>query len=197
MLALGKLLELTLAGREPAQKIQLTVGGVRMRWLGEGALEVRPPEGQDNGLDLLLSAGIHGNETAPMELLDELLHALARGEIEHLAALIEADDLGVQIGLVTDTLPMNGFQIFRQADRSTLTISPFRLGEQPNIRVGVAMATSAPEALKLHHKIVTDAWRTAMKGPTAAAYLRELLNADAPASASRSPRRPEPKAKAV
>ena len=31
MLALGKLLELTLAGREPAQKIQLTVDGVQMR----------------------------------------------------------------------------------------------------------------------------------------------------------------------
>ena len=44
MLALGKLLELTLAGREPAQKTQMTVGGVRLRWLGEGALEVRPPK---------------------------------------------------------------------------------------------------------------------------------------------------------
>ena len=43
MLALGKLLELTLAGREPAQKIQLTADGVRLRWLGEGALEVTPP----------------------------------------------------------------------------------------------------------------------------------------------------------
>ena len=42
MLALGKLLELTLAGREPAEKTQLTVEGVRMRWLSEGALEVRP-----------------------------------------------------------------------------------------------------------------------------------------------------------
>ena len=29
MLALGKLLELTLAGREPAEKTQLTVDGVR------------------------------------------------------------------------------------------------------------------------------------------------------------------------
>lgn len=44
MLALGKLLELTLAGREPAEKTQLTVEGVRMRWLSEGALEVRPPK---------------------------------------------------------------------------------------------------------------------------------------------------------
>ena len=85
MLALGKLLELTLAGREPAEKTQLTVEGVRMRWLSEGALEVRPPEARDNGLDLLLSAGIHGNETAPIELLDRLLHDIAQIEREQRA----------------------------------------------------------------------------------------------------------------
>ncbi len=105
-------------------------------------------------------------------------HAATRAEIEHLARLIEADNLGVQIGLVTDTLPQNGFQIFRQAERSTLTISPFRLGAQPNIRVGVAMLTSAPEALKLHDQIVKDAWKTALKGPAAVDYLRGLLDAD-------------------
>ncbi len=88
MLALGKLLELTLAGREPAEKTQLTVDGVRMRWLGEGALEVRPPEVRDNGMDLLLSAGIHGNETAPIELLDELLHGIAKGEIKPRARIL-------------------------------------------------------------------------------------------------------------
>ncbi|MGH8438421.1 MAG: succinylglutamate desuccinylase [Pseudomonas sp.] len=88
MLALGKLLELTLAGREPAEKTQLTVDGVRMRWLGEGALEVRPPEARDNGMDLLLSAGIHGNETAPIELLDELLHGIAKGEIKPRARVL-------------------------------------------------------------------------------------------------------------
>ncbi|WP_017475891.1 succinylglutamate desuccinylase [Pseudomonas sp. PAMC 26793] len=82
MLALGKLLELTLAGREPAQKIQLTVDGVQLRWLSEGALEVRPPEARDNGGDVLLSSGIHGNETAPIELADRLLQGIARGEIK-------------------------------------------------------------------------------------------------------------------
>jgi len=81
MLALGKLLDLTLAGREPAQKIQLTTGGVSLRWLGEGALEVRPSADTDSGLDLLLSAGVHGNETAPIELLDSLLQAIARGQL--------------------------------------------------------------------------------------------------------------------
>ncbi|MBF8730693.1 MULTISPECIES: succinylglutamate desuccinylase [Pseudomonas] len=88
MLALGKLLDLTLADHEPAEKTQVTVEGVRLRWLGEGALEVRPPEGKDNGLDLLLSAGIHGNETAPIELLDELLHGVARGEIKPRARVL-------------------------------------------------------------------------------------------------------------
>ncbi|AHL35524.1 succinylglutamate desuccinylase [Pseudomonas brassicacearum] len=88
MLALGKLLELTLAGREPAEKTQLTVEGVRMRWLSEGALEVKPPEARDNGLDLLLSAGIHGNETAPIELLDRLLHDIARGNLKPRARIL-------------------------------------------------------------------------------------------------------------
>ena len=88
MLALGKLLELTLAGREPAEKTQLTVDGVRMRWLAEGALEVRPPEAHDSGMDVLLSAGIHGNETAPIELLDRLLNAIARGDVKPRARIL-------------------------------------------------------------------------------------------------------------
>ncbi|MDM8349189.1 succinylglutamate desuccinylase [Pseudomonas sp. sp1636] len=88
MLALGKLLELTLAGFEPAAKIQLTPEGARLRWLAEGALEVTPPAASDNGLDLLLSAGIHGNETAPIELLDRLLHGIARGELKPRARIL-------------------------------------------------------------------------------------------------------------
>ena len=88
MLALGKLLELTLAGREPTEKIQLTSGGVRLHWLGEGALDVTPPAAEDTGLDLLLSAGVHGNETAPIELLDRLLQAIARGQLKPRARIL-------------------------------------------------------------------------------------------------------------
>ena len=32
-LALGRLLDLTLAGREPTEKIQLTADGTRLHWL--------------------------------------------------------------------------------------------------------------------------------------------------------------------
>ncbi|MCW3148944.1 succinylglutamate desuccinylase [Stutzerimonas stutzeri] len=88
MLALGKLLELTLAGREPCEKIQLTPQGVKLRWLAEGAMLVTPPDGLDDGLDLLLSAGIHGNEIIPIQLLDRLVRALARGELLPRARLL-------------------------------------------------------------------------------------------------------------
>jgi hypothetical protein len=101
---------------------------------------------------------------------------MARAEIEHFASIIEEESIGVQIGLVTDSLPHTGFQIFRRRSGDMLTISPFRLGEQPNIRVGVAMATSAPEALALHENVVKEAWRTAIKGREAATYLRKLVS---------------------
>ena len=63
-------------------------------------------------------------------------------------------------------------------------MSPFRLGENTNIRVGVAMVTSAPEAVTLHNKVVEEAWRTAIKGQAAADYLHRLLESPKTAVAS-------------
>lgn len=88
MLALGKLLDLTLAGREPTEKIQLTADGTRLHWLAEGALEVTPIGARDNGVDLLLSAGIHGNETAPIELLERLIRKVAAGTLKPAARVL-------------------------------------------------------------------------------------------------------------
>jgi transcriptional regulator with XRE-family HTH domain len=101
--------------------------------------------------------------------------ALARAEAEHFVALMEDEPIGVQIGIVPDTLPHASFQIFRQPDRQVLALSPFRLGEEPNIRVGVAMITSAPEALALHEKMAKDLWRRALKGAAAVALMREMI----------------------
>jgi len=100
---------------------------------------------------------------------------LARAEAEHFVGLMEDEPIGVQIGIVPDTLPHASFQIFRQPDRQVLALSPFRLGEQPNIRVGVAMITSAPEALALHEKMAKDLWRRALKGDAAVRLMREMI----------------------
>jgi len=88
---------------------------------------------------------------------------------------MEAEPIGVQIGVIPGTLPHNSFQIFRQADRRLLALSPFRLGEQPNISAGIAMITSAEEALSLHQRMVEEMWRRAIKGPAGAQYLRALI----------------------
>lgn len=99
----------------------------------------------------------------------------ARAEIEYFARLTEAEPIGIQVGIVTGTLPHTGFQIFRTGDRKTLSISPFRLGEQPNIKLGVAMITENPEAISLHEAVVEEMWRHALKGREAASYLRDLI----------------------
>ncbi len=88
MLALGNLLELTLSGREPDEKVQFTADGTRLEWLAEGVLEVSPPDSQDAGLDLVLSAGVHGCEVVPITLLDRLIQAIGRGEIHIRARLL-------------------------------------------------------------------------------------------------------------
>jgi transcriptional regulator with XRE-family HTH domain len=113
-----------------------------------------------------------------LELSERVRHhrqTLARAEAEHLVRLMEDEPIGVQIGIVPDTLPHASFQIFRQPDRQVLALSPFRLGEQPNVRVGVAMITSAPEALALHEKMAKDLWRRALKGDAAVRLMREMI----------------------
>lgn len=132
-------------------------------------------------LHRFIQNGMAGSATLPPEEL-EARKALARAEVEHFAQVIEEEAIGVQIGVVTESLPHTNFQIFRMADRKMLTISPFNLGEQPNIRLGVAMVTSAPEAIELHEKAVSEMWRGAIKGAAAAAHLRALL-ASTPAPA--------------
>ena len=119
--------------------------------------------------------GLTGRLDLPETTLAER-RKLARAEAEHFARLMADEPIGVQIGIVPDTLPHASFQIFRQPDRQVLALSPFRLGEQPNIRVGVAMITSAPEALALHDKMAKDLWSRAIKGPAAVSFMRELMD---------------------
>ena len=126
-------------------------------------------------IDRFLRNGLVGRLDLPNDVLVER-RARARAEAEHLIRLMEQEPISIQIGVVPGTLPHNSFQIFRQADRKILTLSPFRLGEQPNVYGGIAMITSAPEALGLHEGTVENLWRRSHKGRDAAAFMRDLID---------------------
>jgi transcriptional regulator with XRE-family HTH domain len=126
-------------------------------------------------IERFLRNGMVGNYRLPDQVRRER-RALARAEIAHFATAIEESPIGIQIGIVPETLSQAGFQIFRQPTRQMLSISPFRLGEHPNVRVGVAMITSAPEALALHRNVFNEMWKRAMKGSDAVRFLRGLLD---------------------
>ncbi|WP_312457149.1 succinylglutamate desuccinylase [Pseudescherichia sp.] len=71
-------LALTLAGIHP-DKTQGDNVTFSWRWHGEGLLELTPHLPVDRAL--VISAGIHGNETAPVEIVDDLLAALYSGSL--------------------------------------------------------------------------------------------------------------------
>lgn len=125
-------------------------------------------------MEHFLRNGLVGRLDLP-EQVRRKRRALARAEAEHFVALMQDEPIGVQIGIVPDMLPHASFQLFRQPDRQVLALSPFRLGEQPNVRVGVAMITSAPEALALHEKMARDLWQRALKGTAAVRLMRSLI----------------------
>lgn len=125
-------------------------------------------------VERFLHHGLIGRSGLPENVLVQR-KALACAEIEHFTNLLEDPPIGVQVGVVTDTLPHTGFQLFRQPERKILVLSPFRLGGEPNVRVGVAMITSAPDALSFHEAAIDEMWGRALKGQAAANLVRHLL----------------------
>lgn len=125
-------------------------------------------------IDRFLRNGLVGRPDLPESVL-AVRRKAAREEAEHLVDLMQSEPIGVQIGIVPGSLPHSSFQISRQPDRRLLSLSPFRLGEQPNVEAGIAMITEAPEALSLHDKAVEDMWKRARKGPAAAKFMKDLL----------------------
>lgn len=68
----------TLEGKAPKQS-EGANAHLNWRWWDEGILTLTPH--RQTGKALVLSAGIHGNETAPVEILAQLVDALLAGEL--------------------------------------------------------------------------------------------------------------------
>jgi hypothetical protein len=74
-------------------------------------------------------------------------------------------------------LPTTGFQLIRQEERSVVVTSPFRIGEQPNVRYGIATISDARDAIDVHQKLADQLWTSVLLGKIAADELRRLIKA--------------------
>ena len=101
--------------------------------------------------------------------------AVAAAEMERIADLMETEPMGLQFGLIASAEPSSGFAILRGRDRATLAVNPFRADTAPVSQTGVAMVTSADEAIAAHQRVAEAMWRDAVRGRAAAAQVRELI----------------------
>lgn len=100
---------------------------------------------------------------------------VAIAEAENIAALMEAEPMGVQLGLMAGGAPNGSFKLMRNRERAFLCVNPFRLEAHPSAQVGVAMITGAEEAITLHQRVAEAQWRDATKGAAAAREVRAMV----------------------
>lgn len=74
-------LDFVLDGKRPALTEGTLLSGVKWTWLGDGIVRFEPQSAQDQVLQsVVASAGIHGDETAPIEILSMLVADIASGK---------------------------------------------------------------------------------------------------------------------
>jgi hypothetical protein len=100
----------------------------------------------------------------------------AQVEVENLINIMSDEPMGIQIGVIEHTMPNVTFQLFRKPKQTVLALSPFRLGETPDIQMGVAMITASQEAVGLYESMSSDLWRRSRKGREGAAMLKVILD---------------------
>jgi len=122
----------------------------------------------------LVTLGLVGRLGLPAATVVKRRQA-ARRQVQHLARLMKTEPLGIQIGLIEDVVPNAAFQLFYQGNAVVLGNSPFRIGELPNLHVGVAMITSSPEAVDLHVQLFDRLWSGCKRGSDGARLLEAML----------------------
>jgi transcriptional regulator with XRE-family HTH domain len=100
---------------------------------------------------------------------------VARHEVERMTDLMESEPIGLQFGLISGAELNGPFMLLRTRERASLAINPFPTDSTPNAQSGVAMITSAEDAVMTHQRIAEATWRDAIKGQAAAKQMRALL----------------------
>ncbi|MBW4090294.1 MAG: helix-turn-helix transcriptional regulator [Proteobacteria bacterium] len=129
-----------------------------------------------SGVQRLLDQGIAGGLPVS-DRIRRIGRQVAATEVENMAALMEAEPMGLQFGLLDGVEPTSLFKVLRARDRISLAINPFRPETSPGVQTGVAMITAADDAVAAHQRVAEATWRDALKGPAGAQRLRHLADA--------------------
>lgn len=125
-------------------------------------------------IERFLHSGLIGRYDLSPEVMRQR-RTFARREVERLVEIFRRQPIGIQIGVVEDFATEQTFQVFERSDATFVTVSPYRLGDHPNISAGVAMATAAPEAVTMFKDVITEQWDRAHKGESGARLLEAVL----------------------
>jgi transcriptional regulator with XRE-family HTH domain len=126
-------------------------------------------------IERFVHTGLVGRLDLPESVRAERI-AAARSEVLRIADLMESEPLHVRIGVVDDAMPASTFQVFSAPRHAVLAVSPFRFGELPNVRNGIATVTASPEAVRMYEEMIARLWKAAYKGQGGAQLLRKLLD---------------------
>lgn len=175
---LGVMLRESLAGDAEglaaAERCLATVQARRDQATGPRAPAVTSVVGAPQ-LARLLRGGMVGRDGLPEAVVAER-RAWAREEVARIVAMLEAPPIGVQIGVLEAVPASQSFQVMRLRDgRTVVAVSPFRLGDHPNVTFGIATMSGEPATVGLYERLAGGLWRRALKGPPAAELLRRLL----------------------
>jgi transcriptional regulator with XRE-family HTH domain len=100
---------------------------------------------------------------------------LARKEVEHIISIIEEERDNPSIFLIDEALPSATFQIFEQPHANYVAVSPYRLGELPNLHSGIATVTSSTEAVELYMNMANALLSRSSSGRIAQSKIMNLL----------------------
>lgn len=126
-------------------------------------------------IERFLHLGLIGSlNLAPSKRMERIL--LARNEVTHLINVIEEESNLIEIAISQEPIPSLTFQIFYQRTSPlSVAVSPFRLGELPNISSGIASVTNSSEAIGSYRHFFDNLWRKAARKADAVLLLRETL----------------------
>ncbi len=125
-------------------------------------------------IERFLRSGLIGRYDLQADVMRER-RVLARREVERLVDIFRRQPIGTQIGVVDNFAPEQTFQVFEKSNSTFVTMSPYRLGDHPNISAGIAMVTSAPEAVRLFKETIENQWERAQKGESGARMIESLI----------------------